>query len=121
MKSVRTSLRELADITILACAAGPSMVHSAASRAGAKSPQISPCPGQGAKRMAKLSDYVVFNDTKLASKYQNRPIAIATLYEAYFDGAVDIPGDLFTFLRDRNQFVKYSLTKDHLRWAMTNF
>jgi cyclopropane fatty-acyl-phospholipid synthase-like methyltransferase len=71
--------------------------------------------------MAKLTDYVVFNDQKLASKYANRSIPIATLYEAYFDGALDIPGDLYSFLRDRNQFVKYSITTDHLRWAVTNF
>jgi len=46
---------------------------------------------------------------------------MATLYEAYFDGAVDIPGDIYAFLKDRNLFVKYTLTKEHLKWAVTNF
>lgn len=71
--------------------------------------------------MASLTDHVVFNDKKLQERYENRRIPMATLYEAYFDGAVDIPGDMFEFLRNRNLFVKYNLTKEHLRWAVTNF
>ncbi len=71
--------------------------------------------------MARLTDYVVFQDQKLAKRYANKPIPMATLYEAYFDGALDIPGDLFTMLRSRHDFVSWSLTKEHLRWAVTNF
>ena len=71
--------------------------------------------------MPKLTDYVVFNDKKLAERYAKRPIPMAVLYEAYFDGDLDIPGDLFAFLRNRNLFVKYSLTPQHFRWAVTNF
>jgi sphingolipid C9-methyltransferase len=71
--------------------------------------------------MSRLTDHVVFNDRKLASRYQNRPIPITTLYEAYFDGAIDIPGDIYALLRDRNMFVKYSITRKHLSWAVTNF
>ena len=40
--------------------------------------------------MKSLSDYVVFNDKKLARKYAHSRIPMATLYEAYFDGAIDI-------------------------------
>lgn len=71
--------------------------------------------------MPKLTDYVVFNDRKLAARYADRRIPMATLYEAYFDGAIDIPGDIYAFLRNRNLFVKYTLTPEHLRWAVTNF
>jgi cyclopropane fatty-acyl-phospholipid synthase-like methyltransferase len=46
---------------------------------------------------------------------------MATLYEAYFDGALDIPGDIYALLRDRNLFVKYTITPQHLKWAVTNF
>ncbi|MBX3184539.1 MAG: class I SAM-dependent methyltransferase [Polyangiaceae bacterium] len=46
---------------------------------------------------------------------------MATLYEAYFDGDIDIPGDLDAFLRNRNLFVNYSLTPRHFKWALTNF
>lgn len=71
--------------------------------------------------MARLTDYVVFNDRKLAARFADRPIPMSTLYEAYFDGDIDIPGDLPTFLRNRNLFVTYRLTQDHLKWAVTNF
>jgi hypothetical protein len=46
---------------------------------------------------------------------------MSTLYEAYFDGDIDIPGDLPAFLKQRNLFVKYTLTPAHLKWAVTNF
>ena len=68
-----------------------------------------------------LSDHVVFNDEKLARKYSAEPIPISTLYEAYFDGSLDIPGDLVEFLESRNAFVKHTITRQHLQWAVTNF
>jgi cyclopropane fatty-acyl-phospholipid synthase-like methyltransferase len=68
-----------------------------------------------------LTDYVTFKDRRLAARYADRKIPMATLYEAYFDGEVDIPGDLYAFLRNRDLFVKYSLTWKHLQWAVTNF
>jgi sphingolipid C9-methyltransferase len=71
--------------------------------------------------MTSLTDHVVFNDRKLARRYATSRIPMATLYEAYFDGDVDIPGDVFAFLRNRNLFVKYTLTPEHFRWAVTNF
>jgi cyclopropane fatty-acyl-phospholipid synthase-like methyltransferase len=71
--------------------------------------------------MARLTDYVVFNDRKLAARYADRSIPMSTLYEAYFDGDIDITGDLPAFLRARNLFVTYRLTQAHLKWAVTNF
>src|SRR5690606_30060742 len=71
--------------------------------------------------MTRLTDYIVFNDKKLAARYADKRIPMATLYEAYFDGDIDIPGDIYAFLRNRNLFVKYSLTQQHLSWAVTNF
>jgi cyclopropane fatty-acyl-phospholipid synthase-like methyltransferase len=71
--------------------------------------------------MKRLTDYVVFNDKKLARKYANGRIPMSTLYEAYFDGDIDIPGDMNALLRDRDLFVKYTLTPLHFKWAVTNF
>jgi cyclopropane fatty-acyl-phospholipid synthase-like methyltransferase len=71
--------------------------------------------------MSRLTDYVIFKDHRLAAKYADKRIPMATLYEAYFDGDVDIPGDLFGFIRKRDLFVKYTLTWKHLKWAVTNF
>lgn len=71
--------------------------------------------------MSKLTDHVVFHDQSLAKKYASSRIPMATLYEAYFDGALDIPGDIYSLLKDRDLFVKYTLTPMHVKWAITNF
>src|SRR5258706_5005924 len=71
--------------------------------------------------MNTLSDYVVFKDAKLARRYTDRPIPMSVLYEAYFNEDLDIVGDITEFLRERNRFVKYSLTPQHFKWALTNF
>jgi cyclopropane fatty-acyl-phospholipid synthase-like methyltransferase len=72
--------------------------------------------------VARLTDFVVFNDSKLAKRYGNgEKIPMSTLFEAYFDGKLDIPGDLYEFLDQRNLFVTYSLTPDHFKFLFTNF
>ncbi|HEX9619848.1 MAG TPA: cyclopropane-fatty-acyl-phospholipid synthase family protein [Polyangiaceae bacterium] len=71
--------------------------------------------------MPKVTDYIVFNDPKLLRKYENRKIPMAALYEAYFDGDIDIRGDIYAFLHNRNEFVTYALTPAHFKWAITNF
>lgn len=76
---------------------------------------------EAAASAIRLSDHVVFNDERLARKYVSEPIPISTLYEAYFDGSLDIPGDLVEFLQSRNAFVKHTITRQHLQWAVTNF
>jgi cyclopropane fatty-acyl-phospholipid synthase-like methyltransferase len=67
-----------------------------------------------------LTDFVVFHDRALERKYANERIPMSVLYEAYFDGAIDIPGDMYEFLQNRDLFVKYTLTPSHFRWAVTN-
>jgi cyclopropane fatty-acyl-phospholipid synthase-like methyltransferase len=71
--------------------------------------------------MTSLTDYVTFNDAQLGRRYAKNRIPMSTLYEAYFDGDLDIVGDVYDLLRNRNLFVKYRLTKKHLSWAVTNF
>src|SRR4051794_30934728 len=71
--------------------------------------------------MTQLADYVTFGNRRLAARYANRRIPMSTLYEAYFDGDLDIETDLDDFLRNRNLFVRYSLTRQHLSWAFTHF
>ena len=69
--------------------------------------------------MTKLTDFVVFHDQKLAARYANEPIPMSTLFEAYFDGAVDLPADLDAFLDARHRLVKYTLTPEHFRFFFT--
>jgi sphingolipid C9-methyltransferase len=72
--------------------------------------------------LARLTDFVVFNDQALAKKYSgNEKIPMATLFEAYFDGALDIPGDLYAFLSQRDLFVSYNITPEHLKFFVTRF
>ncbi len=72
--------------------------------------------------MSKLSDFVTFKDQQLARQYPDgTPIPMSTLFEAYFDGAVDLPDDLDPFLDQRHLFVSYDITKEHLKFFVTRF
>jgi sphingolipid C9-methyltransferase len=71
--------------------------------------------------MKTLTDYVTFNDPKLERKYATKRIPISVLYEAYFDGDIDIKCEMGELIASRNLFVEYTLTKEHFKWAVTNF
>jgi cyclopropane fatty-acyl-phospholipid synthase-like methyltransferase len=71
--------------------------------------------------MAQIGDYVKFGNRRLGERYARKRIPMSTLYEAYFDGDLDFETDLGDFIRHRDLFVRYSLTRRHLSWAVTNF
>jgi sphingolipid C9-methyltransferase len=71
--------------------------------------------------MSKLSDHVVFNDKRLAARYEKGRIPMATFYEAYFDGKIDIPGDIYALLDQRRDLVKYRIERRHIEWLATHF
>ncbi len=74
------------------------------------------------KKKEKLTDFVKFNDRKLEKQYQKTKIPMSELIEAYFDGRVDIVGDLEELLNRKDLFVKYSLiTKRHMSFLLTRF
>ena len=64
--------------------------------------------------VSNLTDYVVFNDQKLASRYERGRIPMTTLFEAYLAGDLDIP-DMDAFLDARDGIVTYTLTMDHVK------
>ncbi len=68
-----------------------------------------------------ITDHVVFNDKALERKWAHKQIPMERFYEAYFAGDIDIPGDIYAFLNDRDSYVKNTLTREHFRWAVTNF
>ena len=72
--------------------------------------------------MKSLTDYAVIKDSSLRRKYENSRIPMATLYEAYFDGDIDLPDDhkLYEMLGNRDLFVNYNVTPKLLKWAATN-
>lgn len=72
-------------------------------------------------RADALEQHVISSAPTLWSQYGAGRIPIAKLYEAYFDGAIDIPGDLHEFLLKRDAFVKHSIVRQHLAWAVKSF
>ena len=68
---------------------------------------------------AALTKFVTFNDSKLASRYAKNKIPISTLFEAYFDGAVDLDVDIYDLLENRYLFTKQSFTPDHIKLFVT--
>ena len=64
--------------------------------------------------MPKLTDHISFKKDGLAARYAHGRIPMATLYEAYFDGDLDIPGDIYALLRER-QVVKLDRDLQHPR------
>lgn len=68
--------------------------------------------------MARLCDYVVFNDKRLERRFANSTMPMETLHEAYLDGSLDIP-DLAAFLDSRVNLVDFNITKGHLRFLVT--
>jgi cyclopropane fatty-acyl-phospholipid synthase-like methyltransferase len=65
--------------------------------------------------------YLEFVDKKLERRMRKEKIPMETFYEAYFAGGLDIKGNIFDFLRARQDFVQFKLTTGHLKWAVTNF
>jgi cyclopropane fatty-acyl-phospholipid synthase-like methyltransferase len=70
--------------------------------------------------VTKLTDLIVFRDSKLAARYAAGKIPMTTLFEAYLDGDVDIP-DMDALLEARKDLVNYSLTKHHFEFFFTRF
>ena len=67
------------------------------------------------------NNLVQFKDKNLEKRCLRGTIPMETFYEAYFAGDLDIEGNIFDFMRSRNEFVKYKLTTGHLKWVITNF
>ena len=70
---------------------------------------------------SKLTDHITFRDEKLAARYARGRMPMATLYEAYFDGDLDIPGDIQQFIAQREHLVSYQIERRHLEWLVTHF
>jgi len=71
--------------------------------------------------MAQLTDHIVFHDTSLSDRFATKRIPIDTLFEAYFDGGLDIPGDISLLFRDRHQLTSHQFTPAHVKYFLTKF
>lgn len=79
-------------------------------------PESGKLPQQGG-----IDRFLRFHDAKLAEKFARGKVPMTTLYEAYFDGEVDLVGDIYEFLDERDRYVKYALTSEHVRFFFKNF
>jgi len=78
-------------------------------------PQAQPRTGP-----VRLSDLVVFKDASLAAKYEREPMPMNVLYEAYFDGALDIPGDIYELFAHRYEVTSHAVVNpEHLKFFFT--
>jgi sphingolipid C9-methyltransferase len=68
--------------------------------------------------VTQLTNLIVYTDRKLAARHSAGKIPMSTLFEAYLDGAVDIP-DMDAFIESRNDLVTYDLTMDHVKQLFT--
>jgi cyclopropane fatty-acyl-phospholipid synthase-like methyltransferase len=71
--------------------------------------------------VAYLTDYVVFRNVALSKRFASKQIPIDTLFEAYFDGDVDIPGDISLLFRDRHAVTRHQFTPAHVKYFLTKF
>jgi cyclopropane fatty-acyl-phospholipid synthase-like methyltransferase len=75
----------------------------------------------GRRQGEGIERFLRFHDSKLAQKFARGKVPMTTLYEAYFDGEIDIVGDIYEFLDERDRYVKYSLTAEHIKFLFSNF
>ncbi len=69
-----------------------------------------------------VADVVDFDDASLKAKWAGKKIPISKVYEAYIEGALDIPDDKWEeFFDTRHQTMTFGLTESHYKWALTNF
>ncbi|HEY3493267.1 MAG TPA: cyclopropane-fatty-acyl-phospholipid synthase family protein [Polyangiaceae bacterium] len=68
--------------------------------------------------MTALSKFVHFEDTALARRLEGKKLPMSTLFEAYLDGAIDIP-DMDAFLDARRDLVDFTLTFEHVKQFVT--
>src|SRR4051812_38815653 len=68
-----------------------------------------------------IERHLRFHDAKLAERFAKGKVPMTTLYEAYFDGEVDLVGDIWDFLDARDKYVSYSLTSEHIKFLFKNF
>jgi cyclopropane fatty-acyl-phospholipid synthase-like methyltransferase len=69
-----------------------------------------------------VSDFVTFDDARLARAWSGKRVPMSDVYEAYINGRVDIPADKWEpFFDARHETLSFRLTESHVKWALTNF
>lgn len=92
-----------------------------------QSPQQPQHPSEGSpestvhgKAGSGVERHLRFHDAKLAERFAKGKVPMTTLFEAYFDGHVDIVGDIFEFIDERERYVSWSIVAEHFRFLFAN-
>jgi len=67
----------------------------------------------------KLSDYIEFKDASTAREYTDR-MPMERFYELYFDGKINIRGDMLDVLENRHDWAKFNFTFGHFKFFLQN-
>jgi len=95
-------------------------VHAFRNEQPKKQSSESEAPASGTTG-AGIERHLRFHDASLAAKFARGKVPMTDLYEAYFNGQVDIVGDIYDFLDERDRYVKYVLTGEHVKFFFKNF
>lgn len=66
-----------------------------------------------------IETYLTFNDAKLREKYGKGKIPMEVFYEAYFDGKIDIKGDMLNVLEHRLDWADMHMTPELFKFVLT--
>lgn len=66
-----------------------------------------------------IETYLTFNDPKLKEKYGKRKIPMEIFYENYFDGKIDVKGDMLNVLEHRLDWADMHMTPGLFKYVFT--
>lgn len=66
-----------------------------------------------------IESYMTFNDAKLQQKYSKRKIPMEIFYENYFDGKIDIKGEMLDVLEHRLDWADMHMTPELFKFVFT--
>ncbi|THH15195.1 hypothetical protein EW146_g5245 [Bondarzewia mesenterica] len=86
------------------------------SRYGARKNEKVKLPGKD------IEEYITINDAELKEKYHGKEkIPMQIFHDAYFDGKIDINGDVLDTLEQRHDFTKMIFTPELFKYVFTRF
>jgi cyclopropane fatty-acyl-phospholipid synthase-like methyltransferase len=66
-----------------------------------------------------IETYLTFNDPRLKEKYSNKKIPMEHFHELYFDGKIDIKGDMLDVLEHRLDWSLMHMTPELFKFVLT--
>ncbi|GJN90596.1 hypothetical protein Rhopal_003608-T1 [Rhodotorula paludigena] len=67
-----------------------------------------------------LEDYITINDPELREKYNGqKKIPMQVFHDAYFDGKIDIKGDMLELLEWRHDWASFVMTIELMKYVLT--